>query len=42
MIKVIESNGRWVIEENECVYGEYGEMVGKKMDLNENVAGTEA
>jgi len=27
---VIESNGRWIIEENECVYGEYGEMVGKK------------
>ena len=29
-IKMIMSQGKWVVEENECIYGEYGELVGKK------------
>ena len=27
---VIQSNGTWVVEEDECIYGEEGDMVDKK------------
>lgn len=28
---MIQSNGHWVVEEDEIIYGEYGEMVDKKI-----------
>jgi hypothetical protein len=33
---MIQSQGKWIAEEDECWYGEDGEMVGKKMDLHPN------
>lgn len=29
---MIQSNGRWVVEEDEVIYGEYGEMVDKRLN----------
>jgi hypothetical protein len=31
MIKLAD---KWVIEENECIYGEYGELVDKKPEFH--------
>jgi len=31
---MIQSNGKWIVEEDECVYGEYGEMVDKRLEPN--------
>ena len=31
MSKMIQFEGRWIVEEDEIVYGEYLEMVDKKL-----------
>jgi hypothetical protein len=30
VVEMIKKDDAWVVEENECIYGEYGEMVDKK------------
>jgi len=34
---MIQSNGRWVVEEDENIYGEYGEMVDKRLEPNKDL-----
>ena len=33
-IKMIKINGTWIVEEDEVIYGEYGELVDKKLATN--------